>query len=183
MSTLGDICKKLAGKINLHPIKEKKDSRMFVPLPKCKDLKHEAFDEAMTMLSRCKMEAGRTTGIEDIMKSISADKLAVEVKKEKANAFLEFYLSGKPLKEPVLDDFASEALIDAIINQNPIDIQYINAILLTDAKYEEVLKKDGGLLGIIPLERRTLLLCKVAVKEESYAERFVPVELKSLVNS
>jgi len=63
-----------------------------------------------------------------------------------------------------------------------MDIQFVNTTLLTDAHYIKVLSKDGGLLGLIPEERRTRELCMIAVENESYAEKFIPENLKSLVN-
>jgi len=93
----------------------------------------------------------------------------------------EAYLQGKPPTEIIPNFFVDRYLIQAIINENPLDLQYINDKLLTDDNYREVLFRDGGLLGIIPEERRTLELCQIAILDELYAEKFIPEELRSLV--
>jgi len=95
--------------------------------------------------------------------------------------FIERYLSGKPLNKAIPDKLVNELLIDAIILKNPLDIQYISPFLLKKDHYERILRKDGGLLGLIPYERRSLELCKLAIKDEVYAKKFIPQELKSLV--
>ena len=97
------------------------------------------------------------------------------------NLFVENYLSGKLLKEKVPDEYVCEFLLKAIVLTNPMDIQYVNTNLLTDEHYKRVLLEDGGLLGLLPVERRTLDLCKLALAEEPYAEKFIPEELKSLI--
>jgi len=99
------------------------------------------------------------------------------------NSFVNKYLEGKPLTEMISNECVSESLIDAIIGKNPMDIRYINSTLLSDDHYKRVLGKDGGLLGLIPIERRTLGLCKLAIKDEPYAETFVPENLKNLVKN
>jgi len=76
------------------------------------------------------------------------------------------------------DEYVTETLIDAIILKNPMDIEFIKAELLTDKHFIKILLKDGGLLGLIPIERRTLGLCKVAIENEEYAEKFIPKKLK-----
>jgi len=104
---------------------------------------------------------------------------------EKAELFINKYLSGKSIKEKIPDEYLVNRvmLIFDIIRENPMDIQYISPNLLTNEHYKKVLQKDGGLLGLLPEERRTLELCKVAVLEEPYAKKFVPEELKSLVDN
>jgi len=96
---------------------------------------------------------------------------------------LKEYLAGELANEEISGIVASEALIDAIIDKNPLDLQYIKTKLLTDDHYKRVLLKDGGLLGLIPIKRRSLELCQVAITEEVYAERFIPRKIKSLVKS
>jgi len=95
--------------------------------------------------------------------------------------FVDEYLSGKPIGEKIADERVSKFLIQAIILNNPMDIQFVSEKLITDEDYARVLKKDGGLLGIIPEARRTLELCNLAIKNEEYAERFIPERFKSLV--
>jgi len=53
--------------------------------------------------------------------------------------------------------------------------------LLIDGDYKKVLYKDGGLLGLIPEDRRSIELCRIAVGEEPYAEKFVPEELRIFI--
>jgi len=101
--------------------------------------------------------------------------------KQRRDYLLEDYLLGKPLTEKVPDYCVDALLIKAIVNRNPLDLQYINATLLSDKIYARVLRKDGGLLGLVPEERRTLTLCEIAIFEEQYAERFIPQKLRSLV--
>jgi len=96
-------------------------------------------------------------------------------------SFVEEYLNGNSLSEKVPNGYVCELLITAIVVKNPMDIQYISPNLLTDENYRSILRKDGGLLGLLPESRRTLALCKLAVREEPYAERFIPENLKSLV--
>ena len=99
------------------------------------------------------------------------------------NLFVDKYLSGKFLKEMIPDELINDSVIRVIFLKNPMDIQYINPKLLSDDHYKRVLYKDGGLLGLVPEVRRTLELCKIAIAEEPYAEKFVPERFKSLVNS
>jgi len=94
----------------------------------------------------------------------------------------EEYLSGKPLKEKVPNACVSKALIEAIIARNPMDLQFIDVLFLTDDHYRRILIKDGGLLGLIPEKRRTLELCRLAVENEEYAKNFIPANLKSLAS-
>jgi len=103
--------------------------------------------------------------------------------KRRRDCFLEDYSFGKLLTKKIPDEYVNELLIQTIIGKNPMDIQYVSPWLLTDEHYKNVLSKDGGLLGLISIERRNLLLCKIAILEEPYAEKFVPEELKSLVNN
>jgi len=100
-----------------------------------------------------------------------------------SEVYVKEYLLGKTITKMVPDKRVSEELIDAIILKSPMDIQFIKAKLLSNDHYSRVLLKDGGLLGLIPEKRRTLELCRLAVLNEEYAEKFVPEELKSLVNS
>jgi len=99
------------------------------------------------------------------------------------NSIVQAYLSGIPIFKTIPDDYVTSKLIDAIIHKNPMDIQFISSILLKDEHYRQVLCKDGGLLGVIPIRRRTLELCRIAFLEEPYAEKFIPENLRSLVNS
>jgi len=99
------------------------------------------------------------------------------------NSFLEDYLAGRKLKELIPDKYVSELLIDAIIEKNPMDIEFIKAGFLSDEHYRKVLHKDGGLLGLIPNRRRTLELCKIAIEDEAYAKLFIPKKLKRLVSN
>jgi len=116
-----------------------------------------------------------TTGLK--MKELNGSEPTVEM-----IYFLEEYLLGKKLSQIVPDEYVRESLIEAIFLKNPLDIQYINSTRLTDEHYKRMLCKDGGLLGLIPEARRTMKLCKIAVENEAYAERFVPEKLKLLVN-
>jgi len=97
--------------------------------------------------------------------------------------YLGKYSAGKPLKEKVPDDCVGDLLIDAIIERNPMDIQYVNTTLLTNEQCKRILRKDGGLLGLFPVKQRTSELCRIAVKEEPYAEKFIPERFKSVVNN
>jgi len=117
-------------------------------------------------------------GIDDLKFMIDINGLEIA-----SSSFVQEYLSNKKLNEMIPDYCIDELFIDAIVLKNPMDIQYINTTLLTDDHYKRVLCKDGGLLGLIPEERRTLELCKIATLEEPYAETFVPERFKSLVNS
>jgi len=95
--------------------------------------------------------------------------------------FLKEYLSGKEIIKQIPDDCITELTIGAIIFKNPLDIQFVSEGLVSDVHYMQVLRKDGGLLGLIPANRRTLELCRVAIKEEPFAEKFIPEELRCLV--
>jgi len=99
-----------------------------------------------------------------------------------ADLVLEKYLLVKTLKMTVSDECVTKLLIETIIDNNPLDIEFINSNLISDDDYRNVLRKDGGLLGIIPEDRRNLELCKIAVTEELYAIKFVLENLRSLVN-
>jgi len=101
---------------------------------------------------------------------------------EVLESFIEEYLSGGTLKETVPNKYVTDSLIEAIILKNPMDSQFICSKLLTDEHYKKILRKDGGLLGLLPIYRRTLELCKIAIEEEPYAEKFIPNKLRSLVN-
>jgi len=101
--------------------------------------------------------------------------------KHRQTLILKEYLAGKILKEPIPDEDVTKFLVDAIVFKNPMDIQFICEALITDKDYENVLLKDGGLLGVVPESRRSLELCQIAVNEEAYAINFVPENLKSLV--
>jgi len=101
--------------------------------------------------------------------------------KDNLDLFFRKYLFGKELKESIPDVLVNERLLEAITIKNPIDIEFVNPNLLTDDHYKRILCRDGGLLGLIPEERRTLELCKLAISEEEYAVKFVPEGLKSLV--
>jgi len=96
---------------------------------------------------------------------------------------LKGYLSGEQVIEKIPDVYVGEDLIEAIILKNPLDLQYINPNLLSAEHYKRILLKDGGLLGLIPKERRTVDLCKIAIDNEDYAKRFIPEKIKSLVKS
>jgi len=91
------------------------------------------------------------------------------------------WLSLESVVEIIPDTYSTKLLIGAITWRNPMDIQFVNPDLITDEHYERILHKDGGLLGLIPEERRTLKLCQLAMLNEEYAIKFVPDNLKSLV--
>jgi len=114
---------------------------------------------------------------------ISIDGL--ELTNEKSPINLTEYLSGKPLTEIIDDYYISQSFIDAIIDRNPMDLQYLSFTVLIDvlkaSDYERVLRLDGGLLGLLPESRRTLELCRIAIENEPYAKRFVPKYLKGFV--
>jgi len=95
--------------------------------------------------------------------------------------FIKEYLLGKRITEMIPDKYVNESLTDAILLRNPLDIQYVNADLITDGVYIGLVKKDGGLLGLIPEERRSQHLCALAYYNEPYAMRFIPEAMKSLV--
>jgi len=102
---------------------------------------------------------------------------------EDFKGFIAEYLSGKPITGMIPHKYVNKLLMKTIIQKNPMDIQFVKHNLITTEFYKQVLVKDGGLLGLIPEERRTLELCRLAVSEEPYAETFVPERFKSLVNS
>jgi len=94
--------------------------------------------------------------------------------------YIEYHLTGQRLIKMIPDMFVGERLIEYMVLSKPMDIQYINPNLIKDADYGKLLRKDGGLLGLIPEDRRTLELCEIAIGEEEYAVRFIPEKLKGL---
>jgi len=126
-----------------------------------------------------------TIAIVETVDSLKYLKFAISIKgltyEGLSELFLESYLIGTVLDEMVPDNYVNEVLIEAIALRNPMDIEFVNADLLSDGDYKQILCRDGGLLGLVPEDRRNLELCQVAVEEEPYAETFVPERLKSLV--
>jgi len=101
--------------------------------------------------------------------------------KREINASIVKSLVNKSLNRNVPDYCADEYFIGRILYRNPLDLQFVNPNLISDEHYKKALYKDGGLLGLIPENRRTLELCKIALENEEYAERFIPEALRSLV--
>ena len=131
--------------------------------------------------SRIILAIVETTNSPKYFKFIISVKGLILVRECVLNTVVQDYLSGIPLTRIIPDIFVDELLIQAIIGRNPLDLQYINATLLTDKHYKSVLRKDGGLLGLLPEARRTLSLCRIAIKEEPYAQKFIPEELRCSV--
>jgi len=71
-------------------------------------------------------------------------------------------------------------VIKAIITTNPYNIEKISSMSLTDEDYKLAVSLDGGVLAFIPEDRKTIELCEIAVKNEQYAEHFVPKHLNKL---
>jgi len=101
--------------------------------------------------------------------------------RQRSLVFIKGYLSGTQVSKTIPDEYICKLVMATLLARHPMDIQFVNEKLVTDDDYTKVLLKDGGLLGIIPEERRTLELCQIAVDEEPYAVRFVPETLRSLV--
>jgi len=104
-----------------------------------------------------------------------------EYVQKRRDSFLEKYILGKPVSKAIPDECVDTLLIKLITRRNPMDMQFINPNLLTDEDYGRMLRQDGGLLGLIPEDRRSLELCQIAIKNEDYAETFIPSKFKSLV--
>jgi len=69
-------------------------------------------------------------------------------------------------------------VVSAIIRSNPYNIEKLPLIQLTDEDYSLAVSLDGGVLALIPEDRKTLDICNVAMENEPYAKEFIPESLK-----
>ena len=72
-------------------------------------------------------------------------------------------------------------VIVALININPYNIEKISSISLKEEDYKLAVSIDGGVLALIPEDKKTLDICKIAVENEPYAKAFLPKNLKELL--
>jgi len=80
----------------------------------------------------------------------------------------------------IAERYLIPSVILAIITKNPYNIENIPSMRLIDEDYKLAVSLDGGVLALIPEDRKTLDICKIAVENEPYAKEFVPKHLYNL---
>jgi len=77
--------------------------------------------------------------------------------------------------------FLDDNLIFEIINKNAYNIEHLPQELLVDKYYLMAVGYDGGLLALVPDEKITIELCKVALENDEIALNFIPEKYKKLL--
>jgi len=64
------------------------------------------------------------------------------------------------------------------LKKNPYNFEKLKDEYQTIALCKKIVSLDGGLLGLVPEDRRTLEVCQIAVENEPFATTFIPKALK-----